>query len=325
MSQILTQLATIEVPEKVAHDLGLKDIFKNFSENLEKLDDLKNFRTGFEKQNALKRWWFKDDLQNAQLDAVQIQSEFSKAIGQLMMLSIMKSKMLSEQQGQLHSQQHKLKEQADGIAQHALELQHQHRVLAAQSETLKTVVDDYFKSKGLTDEDVLKLINIVSEVKITKEAMLSEFASRTKSVELLCEEMSAQMKSVWSKADDQFRTSSEYVRLSIQALQKANKLELDDYIAKQIERDDFYQSKLSSISDGLNTQAMLISENCSSVSNQKNEVNAFAQQMQKKQMKQDSFEKWASGRLHGLSIFVAFSSVIGPFFALSIARFFKWI
>ncbi|MGB4117661.1 MAG: hypothetical protein WBK51_14065 [Polaromonas sp.] len=325
MSQILNQLATIQVSEENVHDLALDDIYRTFRDNLGKLNNLKNFRAGFEKQNALKRWWFKDDLHNAQLDAVQIQSEFSKTIGQLVMLSIMKSKRLSEQQGQLNHQQHELKAQADGIAQHALELQHQHRVLAEQSETLKTVVDDYFKSKGLTDEDVQKLINIVSEVKTTKDTMLSEFAARTENVELLCKDMTAQMKFVWSKADDQLSTNSEYVRSSIQALQKENKLELDNYTAKQIERDDFYQSKINSISDGLNAQAMLVSETCNSISTQKNEMTAFAQQMQKHQTQQDSLEKWASGRLQGLRIFVAFSSVVGPILVLSIARLFKWI
>ena len=144
MSQIINQLATIELSDEVLQGLDIGSIYQNFNKNYRNLDSLKNFKTEYEKKNAVMRWWHNDKLQDAQLNSAEVQAEFSKTIGQLMMLSIMQSKKLSEQQTQLNEQQGKLKSQADGIAEHAGELQNQHQVLAEQSEKLETLVHEYF-------------------------------------------------------------------------------------------------------------------------------------------------------------------------------------
>lgn len=92
MSQIINELATIEVSNEVLQQLDVGGIYQSFSKNYRKLDDLKNFRTEYEKKNWLMRWWHNDKLRDAQLDSAEVQAEFSKTIGQLMMISIMQSK-----------------------------------------------------------------------------------------------------------------------------------------------------------------------------------------------------------------------------------------
>lgn len=220
MSQIITELATIEVSNEVLQQMDMGEIYQSFSKNFRELGDLKNFRTEYEKKNRLMRWWHNDKLRDAQLDSAEVQAEFSKTIGQLMMISIMQSKKLSEQQTQLNDQQGRLKIQADGIAKHAGELQEQHQVLAEQSQRLETLVREYFELKGLTEEGAQKLIEIAREVKATKDQMLEEFALRANGVETLCAEMQSRMESASAKIDERICRNEETTQAGIAALQR---------------------------------------------------------------------------------------------------------
>lgn len=226
MSQIINELATIEVSNEVLQQLDVSGIFKSFSENYGKLDDLKNFRSDYEKKNWLMRGWLNDKLRDAQLDSAEVQAEFSKTIGQLMMISIMQSKKLAEQQTQLNEQQSKLKTQADGIAEHAGELQKQHQVLAEQSAKMETLVHEYFALKGLTEDGAQKLIDIAKEIKSTKEGMLQDFAARAKDVEVLCDDVISQMTSLSAQVNDQIRQSAEQIQSEIVALRQETYKEL---------------------------------------------------------------------------------------------------
>ncbi len=187
MNEILNELATIEVSSEVLQQMELDKIYESFRNNYQKLDDLKNFRESYEKKGRLMRWWHNDKLRDAQLDSAEVQAEFSKTIGQLMMLSIMQSKKLTEQQTQLNAQQGKLKAQADGIEQNAEQLQQQHTILAEQSAKLETLVHEYFALKGLTEEGAQKLIDIANDIKATKSSMLDEFSNRAGQLERLGE------------------------------------------------------------------------------------------------------------------------------------------
>ncbi|HCN71184.1 MAG TPA: hypothetical protein DIS96_05500 [Pusillimonas sp.] len=220
MSQVINELATIDVSNEVLEQLNLGSIYQNFSKNYQKLDDLKNFRSNYEKDNRLTRWWHNDKLRDAQLDSAEVQAEFSKTIGQLMMISIMQSKRLAEQQTQLNGQQGKLKVQADGIAEHASELQKQHHVLADQSAKLENLVHDYFALKGLTEEGAQNLIDIANEVKATKDGMLQAFAERAKEVEVLCGGMTTQLGALSAQVGEQIRLSAEQTEAGIAGLQR---------------------------------------------------------------------------------------------------------
>lgn len=226
MSQIINELATIEVSNEVLQQLDLGGIYKSFSKNYQKLDDLKNFRSDYDKKNRLIRWWHNDKLRDAQLDSAEVQAEFSKTIGQLMMISIMQSKKLAEQQTQLNEQQSKLKTQADGIEEHAGELQKQHQVLAEQSAKLETLVHEYFALKGLTEDGAQKLIDIAKEIKSTKEGMLQDFAARAKEVEMLCGDVMSQMTSLSAQVNDQLHQSAEQIQSEIVALRQETHNEL---------------------------------------------------------------------------------------------------
>jgi hypothetical protein len=220
MSQVINELATIEISNDILQQLDVRSLGQNFSNNFRKLDDLKNFRAEYEKENWLMRWWHNDKLRDAQLGSIEVQAEFSKTIGQLMVISLMQSKKLAEQQVQLNDQQGKLRAQAEGITDHACELQKQHEVLADQSAKLETLVREYFELKGLSEDGAQKLVEIAKDIKTTKEGMLQEFAARAKDFEVRCGEMTTQMETLSEKVDDQIHISVEQTQSEMAILKQ---------------------------------------------------------------------------------------------------------
>ena len=325
MSQIINQLAGIDLSNEVLQYLDIDGIYQNFIESYRKLDGLKKFRKEFEKQNAIKRWWFKDKLQDAQLDSVEVQAEFSKTIGQLMVLSIMQSKKLSEQQTQLNEQQRKLKSQADGIAEHAGVLQNQHRDLAEQSKKLETLVHEYIELKGLTEDGVQQLITIAQEVKATKEDLIQKFAIHAKNVEVLCGEVSSQMEFELSQTHEKISQSSEQTRSSIQTLQKETQQELNVFATKLAEQNTAYHEKLQLIDVGLNTQTRRMTEVDNALSTQIEAMAACVQQQKIDQTTQNLFAIKISIQLNRLRLIVACSSVAMLTMLFGIARLMNWI
>lgn len=325
MSQIINELAKIEVSNEFLQRLDVSSIYENFRNGYQKLDNLKKFRTEHEKQNAMMRWWHSDKIHDAQLDSAEVQAEFSKTIGQLMMLSIIQSKKLSEQQTQLNEQQGKLKLQANGIAEHAGELQNQHRVLAEQSEKLKTLVHEYFELKGLTEDGAENLIRIAKEIKATKEEMLQEFDVRAKNFETLYGEIATQMEFMSSQANEQFQLSSQQTQSSIQALQKETQYELAAFAVKLAEQNSVHHEKLRLIDSEFNVQTRRVTEVDNALSSQKFELTACAEQYKNCQVKQVLFEKKISDRLNRLSLIIAFFSATTLIMLFFIARLMKWI
>ena len=245
MSQIINELATIEVSNEVLQQLDVGGIYQSFSKNYRKLDDLKSFRTEYEKKNSLMRWWHNDGLRDAQLDSAEVQAEFSKTIGQLMMISIIQSKKLSEQQTQLNDQQVRLKAQADGIAEHAGKLQEQHQVLAEQSQKLENLVREYFELKGLSEDGAQKLIEIAREVKATKNQMLQEFACRANDVEAVCAEVQSRMESISEQMAERIRLSAEQTQAGIADIQRETQAALTAYEASQRTHQEAAQNALN--------------------------------------------------------------------------------
>lgn len=325
MSQIINELATIEISNEVLQNLDIGNIYRNFNNNYRRLDDLKNFRTDYEKQNFLKRYWHSDKLRDAQLDSAEVQAEYAKTIGQLMLLSVLQSKKLSEQQNVLNEQQDKLKSQADGIAKQAGELQSQHRALAEQSAKLETLVHEYFELKGLTEDGAQKLISIAMEVKATKDGMLQDFNKRAKNVEMLCGEVIKQMESVSAHVNAQLNENSEQTRSIIQAAQINSQHELDAFATKLAEHDAVYNEKMQLLDGRLVTQSMRVTEVDKVLSDQKTGLAACIEQQKAYPVKHELFEKKISDRLNRLSIVVAFSSVITPIILFGLARLMKWI
>jgi hypothetical protein len=217
MSNVIQELSTIEVGDDVIRELDLGGIFESFSENYKKLDNLKNFRTAHEKRNALMRFVKRGQLADAHLDSAELQAEFSKTIGQLMMISIMQSKKLTEQQALQREQQMALGRQADGIASQAAALQQQHHLLAIQSKKLNDLVSEFLDLKGFTEEGIEKFIKISGEVKATRDSLRDEFGARDRQLYAALGQVKSEIDALKSEVTDQISGYSEKMRVLAQA------------------------------------------------------------------------------------------------------------
>jgi chromosome segregation ATPase len=131
-------VASIEVPSDLNRLFNPSEFANEFRNKFRRLGDLKQFRTEYEKKNAFIQWWDNNELEDAQLKAQELQADFSRMLGQLMLISVQQSKELQEQQTWLSQQQKALKHQADEIAQHTETLRGQHKTLRDQTQQLDT-------------------------------------------------------------------------------------------------------------------------------------------------------------------------------------------
>lgn len=333
MSQIINELAAIEVSNDVLEHIDLGGIYQSFHNNYKKLDDLKNFRSDYEKKNWLIRGWHNDKLRDAQLDSAEVQAEFSKTIGQLMMISILQSKKLSEHQTQLNEQQSKLKKQANGIAEHAGELQEQHKVLADQSAKLESLVHEYFALKGLTEDGAQRLIEIAKEVKSTKEEMLQEFAMHARDVEVKCGNRVSQ---IAAQANNHISESKEEMKSEIVTLQheirevlaaSESALRNEQHAAQQAMSQNMQkmEQKKYWIEAELGGQSTRMIDVTNALSNVKIELVTCIQQQQSFQGALGSFQYELSRRIKNLGYVTAGLSVAAIGMLGGMAHLLRWI
>lgn len=172
MNDLIQDIAQIEVPHDLLDQIDMNDVLSKFRNNFKRLDDFKRARNEHEKRNALMRLWHSDKLKDAQLDAQELQAEFSKSLAQLMVISMMQSKRLAHQQNQIGSQQRELKRQTERLESHTVQLDQQQQKLHQQAVELKNLINDYFELRGLTQEGAKKLITIAAEVKGTRDELI---------------------------------------------------------------------------------------------------------------------------------------------------------
>lgn len=172
MNDLIQDIAKIEVPHDLLSQIDVNDVLLKFRNNFKRLDELKRARNEHEQRNALMRWWHNDKLKDAQLDAQELQAEFSKSLAQLMVISMMQSQKLAHQQDQIGSQQRDLKRQTERLESHTVQLDQQQQKLHIQAVELKNLINDFFELRGLTQEGAKQLIAIASEVKGTRNELI---------------------------------------------------------------------------------------------------------------------------------------------------------
>lgn len=175
MSDIIEKMALIKVPNDFLQRIDVGSVIERMHRNFRKLDSLKDFRGEHEKRNAFMRWWDNDKLEDAQLDAQELQAEFSKSLSQLMMIVLLQSQRIASQQAQITAQQKSLSEQADGLAEQTGSLAKQQDALKEQAEALEALVTNYVALRGLTEDGARKLMEVATDVKNAREHLQQRF------------------------------------------------------------------------------------------------------------------------------------------------------
>ena len=174
MDLVVKEMSKITIPKDVLKKIDMRSLIEGFKSDYDQLGNLKNTRTKHEERNWLSQICNSGELEEAQLDAAELQASFSKKLGQLMVISIEQSKLLTHQQYNLQLQQNKIKQQATELASANVQLdQQQHKQMDQQRE-LKKLINDYFELKGLTAKDAEKLILIANEVKEMKSTIFAK-------------------------------------------------------------------------------------------------------------------------------------------------------
>lgn len=172
MEDIIKEMALLPISREMTESIDMASFMKDFAKDAEQLEYFKKFRKGHEEKNFVGRWWDNDELEDAQLNAVELQARFSKKLGQLMVVAIKQSKMLTQQQVHLKEQQEEIKTQTQDISSVNRSIADQQERLAEQQSETQKLIDDYFELKGLTAEGAKKLIEIAKEVEATKDELL---------------------------------------------------------------------------------------------------------------------------------------------------------
>lgn len=162
-------------PANRLNQIDIKQIHEEFRERLSRLDDLKHARNEHEQQNWLGRWWYKGEMEQAQLDAQILQADFAESLAKLMAINLIQSQQLEQQQHTIILQQGLLAEQNEKLKQQTEALNEQQTELKKQGDDLDKLVRDFFNLKGITEGEARKLIAIANEVKTAKSDMYEHF------------------------------------------------------------------------------------------------------------------------------------------------------
>ncbi|MCK7628730.1 MULTISPECIES: hypothetical protein [unclassified Shewanella] len=181
-TSLIQSVAHSDIPDDFLRAVDMKSLLQGFSADYKKMDNLKSARKDHEERNFLSRWWNKSELEDATLDAAELQASFSKKIGQLMVLSVAQSKQLVNQQEELAIQQEIIQEQTLHLATSDEKIQQQQQALSEQNLRLEKLVTEYFELKGLTQEGAIQLIKIANEIKHTKDQLIESVDQQTSEI-----------------------------------------------------------------------------------------------------------------------------------------------
>ncbi|RQM68634.1 hypothetical protein [Aeromonas hydrophila] len=78
LNHVVEYMSQVSIPQEYLNKIDMKNILKGFSDDYKKLDDLKSARARHEDRNFVSRWWNNNELEDAQLDAAELQASFSK-------------------------------------------------------------------------------------------------------------------------------------------------------------------------------------------------------------------------------------------------------
>lgn len=176
MSELINQMAAVELPQEVLDQVEIGNIVAEFKRNFQRLDDFKKIRDEHNQRGSLKKIWdfftLDSTLKDAQYDATEVQSSFNKSIGQLMALSIAQSQALTRQQQALLDQQGRIKQQTSRLEDQAIIIESQQADLSSQSIQLQDTLSKFIELKGFTQDELLKFVAIANDVKTVRDNML---------------------------------------------------------------------------------------------------------------------------------------------------------
>lgn len=179
MTTAIVQLAAVELPSGLLQQFSINEILERFRATYSRLDDLKKVRDRHEQRSFLGRLFKGGELKDAQLDAQELQAEFSKTLAQLMIMVTLQAQQLTEQQAQLSRHQKDLKDKAQSLSEHNTSLEQHQAEIHAQAAEMKDLVNGLLKVNGLTEDHAIVLIRMAEEVSGAKQELINRVEQHT--------------------------------------------------------------------------------------------------------------------------------------------------
>ncbi|WP_338523630.1 hypothetical protein NUH87_28560 [Pseudomonas batumici] len=182
MSTVIAQLADMVPSDDLLAQIDVAEVYEKFHRTFKLLDKFKQVRDEHERRSFFGRLFNQGELKSAQLDAQEVQAEFSKTLAQLMVISSLQSQQLTQQQELIRHQQDDLRTKAEELARQNLRLEQHQTVIRDQATKLRSYVTDLLNVQGLTDEHGETLIRIAEEVMATRDTLLADFDGRMQEI-----------------------------------------------------------------------------------------------------------------------------------------------
>lgn len=179
MSDIINNLAKMEISEDVLSRIDMQGLANEFKINFGKLDEFQRIKEKYENRSFWEKvadsLTFDNTMEKAEQNALVAQGDFLKITGRLMVLNIAMSKRLEEQQCNILKHQEILELNSKNITTQTTNIQKQQNVLEEQHHELSNLLRNYMELKGLTRDGAQKLIQIAQDVCSVKENIEKKF------------------------------------------------------------------------------------------------------------------------------------------------------
>ncbi len=251
LNHIVQSISQVPIPQEILNKVDMNSLLKGLSNDYKKLDSLKLARERHEERNPLSRWWNNDELEVAQLDAAELQAEFSKKLGQLMIISVAQSQQLNKQQIGLSEQQRTIKSQTEKLTENDEQLKNQQLSLENQNKKLEGLVNEYFELKGLTQDGALKLIKIANEIKETKDSLMMSFGSRMQEIDGISQSILTEQSALVSRQTQQLNTFKNEAEHRLDAHQEQIEQRIKQALQQIFQTDEQLQQALKTMELGI--------------------------------------------------------------------------
>lgn len=168
--QIIQAFSTVTVPERILRDSNVKELIRSMIDEQDKVQKnagaLDKARKEKNDGNIIGNWWNDrgDKVQEAQLDLSTSIGNLTQKSSQLLVVNTAISKVLSDQQTILLTQQDLLKQQSVRLEAQNQNILDQQLQLAQQQQAINAANEGLLNARGVTQEQAQKLVGCVVRV-----------------------------------------------------------------------------------------------------------------------------------------------------------------
>lgn len=243
MDDIVKQIAKADLSPDLLSKMDMSGLLEGFSLDDKQKDNSEHPQQP-EDENAISDWWRSYDLEGAQL-----QASFSKKLGQLMVITIAQSQLLTQQQQTLQRHQAVIRKQARELENENAAVSQQQKALGGQQEALKKLSDNYQTLKAFTQDSAKQLIATANDGKSTRQALEDVILEHNQAISDL-----------QSLQEEECQLVEDSVNRRIDLVDESLKAAIEDQEQLLSDHQAYQESELRDLQDALDTAKSELSD-----------------------------------------------------------------